>query len=96
MPPDHELMRSFHLIDSLPACQGQVWRGFHYDGRLAVLAIPFSFVDTLFDKRRPSACLPAEGQERGVRTFIDLLMVALATDYKKDQSHLPEILKRLR
>ena len=96
VPPDHELMRSFHLLDSLPVCQGQVWRGFHYDGRLAVLAIPFSFLDTLLDRRRPSPCVPFDGHERAVRAFINLLMVALATDYKKDQIHLPEILKRLR
>jgi hypothetical protein len=96
IPPDHELMRSFHLLDSLPACDGQFWRGFHYDGRLAILAVPFGFIETLLDTRQSSPCISAEGHERAVRAFVNLLMVALATDYKKDQIHLPEILKRLR
>jgi len=38
----------------------------------------------------------AGSPEKGYRAFINLLMVALTTDYKKDQVHLPEILKRLR
>src|SRR5690606_28498147 len=31
IPPDHELMRSFHLLDSLPVCDGRVWQGFQFD-----------------------------------------------------------------
>ncbi len=96
IPPDHELMRSFHLLDSLPSCQGKLWRGLHFDGRLAAVAVPYRFLDQLLDKKRPAGCELGVDQERLVRVYINLLMVVLATDYKKDQIHLPEILKRLR
>lgn len=96
IPPDHELMRSFHLLDALPVCPGQVWQGFHFDERLAMLAIPYSLLDQVVDQPKPVPCLGSTDPERGTRIFINLLMVALATDYKKDQIHLPEILKRLR
>lgn len=96
IPPDHELMRSFHLLDSLFVCPGKVWRGFHYDGRLAILAIPHSFVELLMDKRKSLSCMTQGSYERITRIFINILMVTLTTDYKKDQIHLPEILKRLR
>ncbi len=96
LPPDHELMRSFYLLDALPSCNGEIWRGFHYDGRLAILAVPYAFLDTLKDRGQPPPCQNAPDNERSVRVFVNLIMVALATDYKKDQIHLPEILKRLR
>lgn len=96
IPPDHELMRSFHLLDSLPICSSEVWQGFHFDARLAILAIPINFLETLLDNPREAKCQSSLELERSVRVFVNLLMVVLATDYKKDQIHLPEILKRLR
>jgi hypothetical protein len=96
IPPDHELMRSFYLLDALPSCGGQVWRGFHFDGRLAVLVVPYGFLATLRDGGAGAPCANPPDSERSVRIFVNLIMVALATDYKKDQIHLPEILKRLR
>lgn len=96
LPPDHELMRSFYLLDALPQCNGQIWRGLAYDGRLAILVIPYGLLDSIKDKATPSPCPNAPDSERSVRIFVNLVMVALATDYKKDQIHLPEILKRLR
>ena len=96
IPPDHEIMRSFHLLDSLPACDEKLWYGFQYDGRLAILGIPHGFLTALLDQKRPDPCYADGGYERLTRVFINVLMVALATDYKKDQIHLPEILKRLR
>ena len=96
LPPDHELMRSFYLLDALPSCNNEIWRGYHYDGRLAILALPYGFLSTLKDKGGPPPCANPPDQERSVRVFVNLIMVALATDYKKDQIHLPEILKRLR
>lgn len=96
LPPDHELMRSFYLLDALPACNQEIWRGFHYDGRLAILAIPYPFLASIKDRADAPACAAPPDQERSVRIFVNLIMVALATDYKKDQIHLPEILKRLR
>lgn len=96
IPPDHEIMRSFHLLDSLPKCRERVWMGYHYDDRIAVIASPFGFIQGLIDPQRMDACARKLGREQSTRIFINMLMVALATDYKKDQIHLPEILKRLR
>ena len=96
IPPDHELMRSFHLLESLPSCVGETWRGFQFDGRLAIIAIPGSFLELLVDQKKLPTCKERQSHEKMVRVFINVLMVALATDYKKDQIHLPEILKRLR
>jgi hypothetical protein len=92
IPPDHELMRSFYLLDALPVCNSAGWSGFVFDARLAILAVPYNFLESLADG---STICPGT-VEQGTRAFINLLMVALATDYKKDQIHLPEILKRLR
>ena len=96
IPPDHEVMRSFYLLDALPMCQNQVWQGFQFDGRLAILTSPYKFLDSLSENAAPPACTNPPDRERSVRVFVNLMMVALATDYKKDQIHLPEILKRLR
>jgi hypothetical protein len=97
IPPDHELMRSFYLLDALPACNNAIWRGFHFDGRLAILQIPMGFLEYLNGVPTASShCAKGLNRERAIRVFVNMLMVALATDYKKDQIHLPEILKRLR
>ena len=89
-------MRSFHLLDSLPKCKGNVWMGYYYDDRIAVVASPYGFMQSLLDPLKQDECAAKVGREQSTRIFINLLMVALATDYKKDQIHLPEILKRLR
>ena len=105
--PDHELMRSFYLLSTLPGCSeaSKQWRVLHYDDRLMILAIPFSLIDLLADSstkvRRAEntnegSCYNAAMQEQLIRTFVNILMVVQATDYKMDQIHLPEILKRLR
>jgi hypothetical protein len=96
IPPDHELMRSFHLLASLPQCREGVWEGFHFDQRIAIVLVPGDFLSLLYDERAQPACFGNFNREQALRIFINLLMVALATDYKKDQIHLPEILKRLR
>jgi hypothetical protein len=96
VPPDHELMRSFYLLDALPACNGRVWQGFHFDGRLAILVPPYDFSRSLADVPVLPPCKEKFSLEQNTRSFVNVLMVALATDYKKDQIHLPEILKRLR
>ncbi|MEZ4741754.1 MAG: DUF4159 domain-containing protein [Bdellovibrionota bacterium] len=94
--PEHVLMRSFYLLDSLPNCSGRVWSNFHYDGRMMILSIPYDFLSVVSDTRKLPSCENFQYSEHSVRRFINLLMVALASDYKKDQIHLPEILKRLR
>ncbi len=96
IPPDHELMRSFHLLASLPQCGEWVWEGFHFDQRIAVVLVPGEFFQSLLDAQNQPACFGKFPREQALRVFINLLMVSLATDYKKDQIHLPEILKRLR
>jgi len=108
IPLDHELMRSFYLVDGLPTCQGRAWMSLQYDQRLAVLAIPTSLIRFLSDQgawdapiestkqRSLAGCETSLDKERASRLFVNILMVSLTTDYKKDQVHLPEILKRLR
>ncbi len=96
IPPDHELMRSFHLLASLPQCSNQVWEGFHFDQRIAIVLVPGDFLRFTLEDRSAANCFGKFTHEQAVRVFINLMMVALATDYKKDQIHLPEILKRLR
>lgn len=109
VPTDHELMRSFYLLDGLPVCSKGIWYQFAFDGRVAAIAFPDHLSRLLSDSRdgAKSPCLSKIGgefnskkkddfTEQAYRAFINLMMVALTTDYKKDQIHLPEILKRLR
>lgn len=96
IPPDHEMMRSFHLLESLPKCNGNVWYGYHFDSRIAIVGIPYSLIESLTKSNIKKECQGELNFEGQVRIFINVLMVALTTDYKKDQIHLPEILKRLR
>jgi len=96
VPTDSELTRSFYLIDTLPTCQGAAWRTFEFDGRVGIVVVPIPLSRALADVATPLNCVKPFNPEQGLRSFINLLMVALATDYKKDQIHLPEILKRLR
>ena len=58
--------------------------------------MPHRLLAYLRDKGEDVPCLRPTGREMATRIFVNLLMVALAGDYKKDQVHLPEILKRLR
>jgi hypothetical protein len=96
IPPDHELMRSFYLLDALPNCGASQWRGFQFDGRIAIIAMPISLLSVVADKAPVKTCEKTIAKEQALRLFINIMMVSLATDYKKDQIHLPEILKRLR
>jgi hypothetical protein len=97
IPPDHELMRSFHLLASLPLCGTVGWEGFQFDGRLAILLIPGDFMESLTaGSGHGAGCFANVSTEQAGKIFINVMMVVLTTDYKKDQVHLPEILKRLR
>jgi hypothetical protein len=96
VPPDHEFMRSFYLLSALPACRGRTWKIFTFDGRVAAMAVPYSFLGQLQDSPVRWSCEGPVNYEQQVRVFVNLLMMALTTDYKRDQIHLPEILKRLR
>ena len=93
--PDHELMRSFYLLKDLPTCQAGSWQQWRMDQRMALLQAPVGFLKSLSDEADPALC-PQESQETLVRTMVNIIMAILTTDYKKDQIHLPEILKRIR
>ncbi|MCY4380076.1 MAG: DUF4159 domain-containing protein [Proteobacteria bacterium] len=98
--PDHELTRSFFLLKNLPICPSHTWREYRSDGRMMILHTPTGFLHSASDEHRsaPVGCFAnqANYQENLKRTLINLIMVILTTDYKKDQIHLPEILKRIR
>jgi len=90
---NHELMRSFFLISGLPRCHKDHWQGFLADDRMMALSIPFDILSFLTEKPVSSCILQ---RENVLRAFTNTTMVALTTDYKKDQIHLKEILKRRR
>lgn len=94
--PDHELMRSFYLLESLPMCDENLWYGLQFDGRIAAIAIPFDLLNSMNAKYESQVCGKTIKWEQRVRIFINILMVVLTTDYKKDQIHMKSILKRLR
>lgn len=96
MPADHEFMRSFYLLNSLPTCKGRSWRIFSFDGRVVAIEAPYSNLKLLQDRAAPWSCGNQVSYEQHVRIFVNLMMTAFTTDYKRDQIHLPEILKRLR
>ena len=96
MPPDHEFMRSFYLLNSLPPCKGRQWKIFSFDGRVVAIAPPYSLLSALQDQPARWSCESNVTYEQQVRIFVNLMMMAFTTDYKRDQIHLPEILKRLR
>jgi hypothetical protein len=96
MPADHEFMRSFYLLNSLPACKGRFWRVFSFDGRVVAIEAPYSNLKLLQDRPVAWTCEGQVSYEQHARIFVNLMMTAFTTDYKRDQIHLPEILKRLR
>jgi hypothetical protein len=96
MPADHEFMRSFYLLNSLPACRGRFWRVFSFDGRVVAIEAPYSNLKLLQDRPLAWTCEGQVSYEQHARIFVNLMMTAFTTDYKRDQIHLPEILKRLR
>lgn len=94
VPLEHELLRSFFLLKSLPACDSDGWQILEYEKRIAAIHIPFELLKALNSSEpRKNTCF--FGEERLAQSFINIVMVALTLDYKKDQIHLDEILKRL-
>ena len=66
------------------------------DERMALLQVPVGLLEALSDGANPTLCPPDIARDAGGRTMINIVMVILTTDYKRDQIHLPEILKRIR
>ena len=93
---EHELLRSFYLFKSLQSCDKLNWKGLDYDNRLAILLIPFNLIESITNPEiKKNTCLSSTRKEQLLRYFINILLVTLTTDYKKDQVHTQEILKRL-
>lgn len=96
VPIDHELMRSFYLLHTLPACQDKKILAFSFDKRLSILALPFSLLEAVQDQGSMPICIGGAGNRDALtQVMINIFMVALTTDYKKDQLHMKEVLKRL-
>lgn len=96
IPQDHEMNRSFFLMNTLPSCHNRPWRGFHYDRRLAILVVPDDMLSILSDQSLVQKCKSKLSKFSYEKAFTNILMVALTTSYKNDQIHLPNILNRLR
>ena len=94
--PDHELMRSFYLLEALPACNGRSWKWLDFDNRTAAIIVPYDLLSNISDQAKKPDCKESIDTEYQRRIMVNLLMLVLTTDYKKDQIHLPEILKRIR
>ncbi|MCY4443224.1 MAG: hypothetical protein OXC44_00255 [Proteobacteria bacterium] len=94
----HELLQSYYLIDGMPACSSFRWAELRFDGRMMALFAPPGFMNALSDSPSGDSqgCFAAFEKEPLMRAMINTMMVVLTTDYKKDQIHLPEILKRMR
>jgi hypothetical protein len=97
IPQDSELNRAFYLLETLPTCSQRIWYRYSFDNRTAIIVAPLPLLQLLADQSSPAGhCESTPGREQLTRTFVNLAMVATTTDYKRDQIHLPEILKRLR
>ena len=93
-----ELARSFYLLDAFSLCykEASSWQGYTYDNRLAVIVIGAPLFRLATETPFPKEVCPlGTSQEPFLRSLINILMVSLTTDYKLDQIHLKEILKRL-
>ena len=93
-----ELMKSYYLLSVLPQCtftKGE-WKTVMFDERIAVVVIPYDYIGTLLSYMKDGNLCTGMSAKNLVRSFINIMLVSLTTDYKNDQTHLPEILKRLR
>lgn len=93
-----ELMKSFYLLSVLPTCTSvnQQWKVAIFDDRIAAVIIPYNYVKTLLEYLNHGKLCSGITGKNFIRSFVNIMMVSLTTDYKNDQTHLPEILKRLR
>ena len=92
-------MKSFYLLTDLPTCtpNGKYWV-YTMDERVAMLAVPRGLLKAVSDGviQQSSTVCPATTSENLIRAMVNIIMVIMTTDYKKDQIHLPEILRRIR
>jgi hypothetical protein len=90
---DHEISKSYYLFSGLPSCGQNLLHEFRVDGRMVLLLTPLDLIRSIEDDSF-AGC--SGSRESWKRLFVNIWMGLLAMDYKKDQVHLPEILKRLR
>jgi hypothetical protein len=91
---DSELMKSFYLFKKLPQCNGNPWSVIKYDNRISVLFIPFALLSSVANDAKTDVCVQ-DSKEILYRYFVNVILVSLTTDYKKDQIHINKILERL-
>ncbi|MHC8510082.1 MAG: DUF4159 domain-containing protein [Rhodospirillales bacterium] len=106
IPPDHVLSRSFYLLRGFPGrwSGGGVWTDVQNqpgnDGVAGVIAggADWAAAWAMDENFRPLAAVTPGGarqRELAFRFGVNLVMYALTGNYKEDQVHIPEILRRL-
>lgn len=93
---DHELQRSFYLLAGMPPCGEHSWQEFRLDQRMAILIVPAGLVAAITDTPATANCWRRLGGRHTFRLMTNLIMVILTTNYKQDQIHIRETLKRIR
>lgn len=106
VPDDHILTRSFYLLDDFPGVYagGKVWvekePNPNYDAVTSVIigANDWAAAWSKEASDRSRFMLPGGEQQREMayRSGVNIIMVALAGNYKADQVHVPYILERLK
>ncbi len=96
-PLDHAIYRSFYLLRTAVGLYAAFPRleGIDIEGQPAVI---YSRNNVFGAFNRSKKCVPEGERQReyALRLGINLILYSLTSDYKKDQIHLPEILKRTR
>ncbi len=106
VPPDHTLGKSFYLLSAFPGrfAGGTVWVAAsppgHTDSVSPVVIGSAGWADAWAadDAGEPLKAVTPGGErqrEMAYRFGVNLVMYALTGNYKSDQVHTPEILKRL-
>jgi hypothetical protein len=106
VPPEHILRRSFYLLDDFPGVYtgGKVWverePNANYDAVTSVIIGANDWAGAWSKAPSDRARFMLAGgemqREMAYRTGVNIIMVALAGNYKADQVHVPYILERLR
>ena len=93
---DHELQRSFYLLNGMPICNNHKWQEYRHESRMMILHVPPGFITSVTDTPPSNTCFSHLSSPTKYRLMTNLIMAILSTDYKKDQLHIREILKRIR
>ncbi len=98
LPADHSLYRSFYLLDRAygRTAERSDLEGVSDGDRTAILVYPNDMLGALLRDPygSPLFRIPERTREMTQRQGINLVMYALTLNYKKDQIHIPFILKR--